>query len=250
MYMESFIQKNKNKIFLGFFTYAFVGAFMVSYIKNAFSYPLMSEISIILFLLPIFYILLKDYGSKKSIFIVLFFSTLGLVIEYTALKTGFPYSNFIYDQTSVFKIDEILPWTVGLSWSIFVFGAIGASYFIKTKNILLKPVLIGLILVLFDLVLDPAAVSINMWSYENKGFWYDVPFQNFVGWAITGTLAGFFAQKIIPKQNPKMFYGFLPMLFFWVVILYINKIYIPMYIGLIIVIWGVIKYKNERIDKN
>lgn len=248
--MKSFLDRHSNKIFLGLFGYAFLGAFMVSYIKDAFNYPLMSEFSIIVFLLPIFYFLQRDYGFKKTLFIILFFSTLGLIIEYIALKTGFPYSSFTYGQTSVYKIDQILPWTVGLSWSIFVFGAIGATSFIKIKKIWMGPILTGLILVLFDLVLDPAAVSINMWSYENKSFWYGVPFQNFVGWAITGILAGLCAQKLLPKQNTKMFYGFLPMLFFWVMILFINKILAPMYIGLTIIIWGVLKYRNERFNQN
>lgn len=228
------------------FAYAIVGAFMVTKIENAFLYPVLSEISILIFLSPIFYSLYKIYGLKKAFLTIFIFSTLGLLIEFSALKTGLPYGYFNYGETAVFKIADILPWTVGMSWAIFVLGAIGLNSFIKNKSFVYKIFLTGFYLVLFDLVLDPGAVSINMWSYVKEGFWFGVPFQNFVGWFITGILASIIGIGLLKRENQSLFFAFLPMNLFWTTICFINNLFIPFAIGLFILILGVLKYESEK----
>ena len=37
---------------------------------------------------------------------------------------------------------------------------------------------------LFDLLLDPMAIRLGWWKWEEKGLWFGVPLTNYIGWAI------------------------------------------------------------------
>jgi putative membrane protein len=47
---------------------------------------------------------------------------------------------------------------------------------------------LALVLVV-DLVLDPAAVALGFWAYDGGGVYYGVPLSNFGGWVLSGTVA-------------------------------------------------------------
>jgi putative membrane protein len=108
------------------------------------------------------------------------------LIEYVGLETGFPYGEFEY-------LVELGPMIHGvpLGLTVFFIPLVANSYLLATlggfdgwKRV---PVLVGLVL-LVDLVLDPASVSLGIWEYAS-GIFYGVPASNLAGWVLSGTVS-------------------------------------------------------------
>lgn len=111
-------------------------------------------------------------------------------IEAVGLATGFPYGEFHY-------LTDVGPMVTGVPVALplfFVPLALNA-YLLATlllgdasrQGLLLLPLAVALLLVV-DLVLDPAAVAIGFWTYGD-GSYYGVPLSNYHGWILSGTVA-------------------------------------------------------------
>lgn len=130
---------------------------------------------------------LKPLINKKSVLglsLLVFYSYL---IEFVGLKTGWPYGQFHY---GVSLGPHILGVPLGLP--LFFIPLVLNSYILVSlsgieKNYQKVLATIGFVLVV-DLVLDPAAVSLDLWSYSSGGY-YGVPVSNFLGWVLSGAVA-------------------------------------------------------------
>jgi putative membrane protein len=213
-----------------------------------------SMISIFVILLPLAYYLIKEYGWIFCIKTLGVLSVYAMIIEYIGLTTGLPYGNFIYTGDLGYKINGILPVTVGLSWAPLMIGSIAITYTL-TKNKIHRLILPVLILVLFDLVLDPASVAVGMWKYADTGLYYDVPLQNFIGWFISGSIGSMIGYCLFKNTENKnilfLSYSFLISIVFWTLVSVFKGLWIPSIIGIMmIIICAVIHYKNEKDSKN
>jgi putative membrane protein len=112
-------------------------------------------------------------------------------IELVGVRTGWPYGDFSYGV----DLGPMLFGEVPLGLPIFFFPLVLNSYLLvilllgrraaSTPTRLLATLSTVL---LVDLVLDPAAVSIGFWAYEVQQF-YGVPWTNYQGWLLSGTVA-------------------------------------------------------------
>jgi len=243
------ICKNKfEKIAIIFYIFfIFFSGLSLSYVQNAMSYKYASEISIILILMPLVYNLKKNLSFKKTFYLIFILAFLILCIEYIALITHYPYGSFRYNPNLSGQINDILPWTTGFSYLPLLFGATSLSYFFSKKT-LYRIILSALILLTLDLVLDPGAVSIGIWSYANKGVYYSVPISNFIGWVITGSLMSMITIKLL-KNFPKerllsLTYGFCISIFLWTWIALLKNLWIPFAIGVFVIIYLLMIYSK------
>lgn len=111
-------------------------------------------------------------------------------IEAVGLTTGFPYGEFHY-------LTDVGPMVGGVpvALPLFFVPLVLNAYLLATlllgegshRGLLLIPLAVGLVVVV-DLVLDPAAVAIGFWTYGG-GPYYGVPLSNYLGWALSGTVA-------------------------------------------------------------
>jgi putative membrane protein len=108
------------------------------------------------------------------------------------------------------------------------------------------------LIILVDLVLDPAAVSLGIWTYS-EGFFYGVPLSNFVGWLISGSLAilmleyGFDRSKLIDRLQGKDYIldDMVSFVFLWgIVNLYYGNI-VPVSIAFF---FATVLYDADRFD--
>lgn len=111
-------------------------------------------------------------------------------IELIGLSTGWPYGDFRYLAEIGPAIEGVplalpllfLPLVVNaLLLSVLLLGEAGESRLVRVASALA-------LLLVVDLVLDPAAVAVGFWTYDGGGY-YGVPLSNFVGWLLTGTVA-------------------------------------------------------------
>jgi uncharacterized membrane protein len=138
------------------------------------------------------------HGTKRYGWDNLFvFSGITLFVSWSAetvsLATGIPFGAFHYTGLLGVKAGAVplavlaayfvagyLAWTMG---TLFL-GELGAG--IKRRNLLLVPVIAGLLMVVWDLCLDPIQSTIEgAWVWEGGGAYHGVPLANFLGWFLT-----------------------------------------------------------------
>ena len=212
--------------------------FFVSYFTVTFIDPSLSAVSavfIIIFAAPSFYYLIKE--SQNGVRIILILSALAIIIESIGILTGFPYSRFEYTELIGGKILGLAPWTLPFA---FVPLVIGAMYFALKQKSLTKIFLVATgLLVLTDLILDPAAVALKIWVWEINGLFYGVPFVNFLGWIFTSMLC--VVVFLLNHQNPltkNTALSFYFIVSFWTGACFWLNLWIPFLIG--IFLWGLI----------
>jgi bisanhydrobacterioruberin hydratase len=244
----------KNLVILFYFIFILLGSASVVFIPDAMRYEWGSMVSILVILIPLAYFLIKEYGWLFCIHTLTILSIYAMTVEYIGLTTGIPYGDFIYTGNLGYKIHGILPITVGLSWAPLLLGSIAITYTI-TKNKIYRFFLPAIILVAFDMILDPASIAIGMWKYSDAGLYYGVPVQNFIGWVISGSIGSIFGYWLFYKRENKnillLSYSFLISIIFWTLVSIFKELWIPATIGIgMIIIYAVIHYKNAENIKN
>ncbi|WP_309221885.1 bisanhydrobacterioruberin hydratase [Halorussus sp. MSC15.2] len=129
---------------------------------------------------------LVDRRAGLGLFAVAAYS---YAVEYVGVHYGVPYGEFSY-QLELGPMVGGVP--VGLP--VFFLPLVVNSYLLV---VLLLPragwlrrtlAALGVVLVV-DLVLDPAAVGLGFWRYDGGGVYYGVPLSNFAGWVLSGLVA-------------------------------------------------------------
>ncbi|WP_255168549.1 bisanhydrobacterioruberin hydratase [Natrononativus amylolyticus] len=112
-------------------------------------------------------------------------------IEMVGVRTDWPYGAFEY----TIQLGPMLLGEVPLALPLFFIPLVLNAYLLTLllcgswadSALVRLPVAIAAV-VAIDLVLDPAAVAVGFWAFE-EGVYYGVPVSNYVGWVISGTVA-------------------------------------------------------------
>lgn len=240
----------KYLIIIFYFLFILCGSLSLIFIPNVLSYSYGSILSLFIISLPLFFFLVSKYGWNTFLKLIISLSVFALLIEYTGLVTGWPYGEFTYTAHLGYKIFGILPWTVGFSWAPLVIGSVAIVY-TTTQNKFLRIILPVLVLLIFDLLFDPVAVKLGMWSYISGGDYYNVPLQNFLGWIFSGLIGSLISFSILnkyPKDNIiHLSYSFFISIVFWCIVALGFGLTVPFYFGLILALYFiVIYYKNNE----
>jgi putative membrane protein len=201
-----------------------------------------SSIFVILFALPSYWAVISTKGWQRGSIVLLSLGVYALLIESSAIHTGFPYGDFIYNDLLGEKVFGLTPWTVAFAYppilllSYWMSRKIltnladmngGLSLFLATAG------LTALFAMAIDLVLDPAAVALGFWNWESPGFFYEVPLINFLGWLLSGFIGGALLHSLWGKTEPPkaLAYSGITILWFWTWINVFQTHVIPAVIG-------------------
>lgn len=150
------------------------------------------------------YVFQLDHSEKVSFSLwsggVLFLS---LLIEGIGVKTGWLFGHYNYGEVLKPQIAGV-PLAIGFAWLGMLIASVAFVQRLldvrDKKRILFASLLTGLLMVSFDVFLEPAAVKLEYW------FWLDgfVPFSNYVTWFVASTLFAYagFRYKVFPKEIP------------------------------------------------
>lgn len=111
-------------------------------------------------------------------------------IELVGVLTGLPYGDFSYGL----ELGPMLFGLVPVGLPVFYFPILLNSYllvllFLGTASLPRRfGLTLGIVLVL-DLVLDPGAVALGFWGWDDPGAYYGVPAINYLGWLLSGSVA-------------------------------------------------------------
>lgn len=166
-----------NKVLIVLFIIYLVGAIghLISDVKPLFF--ILTPYNLIGTTLVLFY--LNRPLRAKVYFISLVVFLVGFFIEVIGVKTGLLFGQYEYGATLGWKFLNV-PIVIGLNWVLLSFtsNVIGRRYF---KNIMVAALLSALLMVGLDLLIEPIAINLDYWSWENDL----IPIQNYVMWFTT-----------------------------------------------------------------
>ena len=150
----------------------------------------------------------ETIGLKRTLAFCIPAIGLSVSSELLGTSTGFPFGAYAYLSGLGYKIADLVPFTIPLSWFYMGFAAflvsatlmrLGTGWGYRLAAIALG----ALMLTSWDFVLDPAMsqTANPFWEWHQAGEFYGMPYQNFFGWFGTGTLFMTVASLIWGKDN-------------------------------------------------
>ena len=139
--------------------------------------------------------------------------SLSLCSELLGTSTGFPFGHYRYLSGLGYKIADLVPFTIPLSWfylgfSAYIIARVGLSTLAIPQWLQnLGSIAIGAVLLTsWDFVLDPAMsqTTIPFWIWEQPGAFFGMPYENFAGWFGTGCVFMTVATLIWQVQPVKL----------------------------------------------
>lgn len=178
-----------------------VSAFFMANVEMPPWSHVVSAASVVLFSLPSIWALKMWLGRRDALIVFVVLALFAALVEIAAIYTGIPYGHFGYSDHLGYKLFGVVPWTVSFAWppSILAAYAMAANLFHSRS-----PRVVGttLLLVVFDMVLDPGAVYLGFWQYTDTGSFYGVPLSNFAGWFVSGLSGAILLELVVSRFKP------------------------------------------------
>jgi putative membrane protein len=144
----------------------------------------------------------KSYSTRIIILSIGIFLA-GFFIEVLGVATGLIFGGYAYGHTLGVKIWGT-PLMIGVNW-LFLSYCIWVMVSKLKWNKFLLALLGAIILVIYDVFMEPVAIWLDMWSWELV----NVPIQNYLAWFVIS----FVFLLTISMVNPKIENKFAPALF-------------------------------------
>ena len=182
--------------------FLFVNGFFVAKVPGA-TRPELANVSaafVLVLYAPSAWALRQWLGRNRAVSVLVALGVFAVVLETFAVKTGYPYGRFQYGPKIGAKVFDAVPWTVPFSWPPLVLGALALARGFS-RNAFSMLAISTVFLLVFDLVLDPGAVSQKFWTYTQGGTYYGVPFSNFCGWIVSGFVGSWLLWQCSGKRD-------------------------------------------------
>jgi bisanhydrobacterioruberin hydratase len=119
----------------------------------------------------------QHFTVKTGIFLVIC-GTIGYFSEILGINTGILYGNYTYGDMLGIKLWGV-PLLLFLMWAQMIYcAAMTTEKIIDFAPVFVKAIVGALLLVLFDGLLEPNAVRLRYWSWENG----TIPIYNYICW--------------------------------------------------------------------
>jgi putative membrane protein len=129
----------------------------------------------------------KTFQIKRfTIWLGLVF-VLSMVVENIGARTGIVFGRYSYGPVLNPFIGDV-PLAIGFAWiNTLVPAMMISKIFVKHRGEIfdwLSSVMVGVLMVIFDIVLEKAAIELNYWTWQNEA----VPYQNYAAWFLLGLI--------------------------------------------------------------
>ncbi|MGY6558898.1 MAG: carotenoid biosynthesis protein [Nitritalea sp.] len=138
---------------------------------------------------------------------------IGFGSEVMGVKTGFPFGSYSYGPVLGWQLWEV-PILIGVNWMLLVYiSAHVVRRFAAQKY--LQVILASTLMVLLDFLIEPVAIALDFWSWENTA----VPVSNYIGWfGVAVLIQAIYAYSKFEKQNPLADFLLLNLAFFFLIL--------------------------------
>lgn len=149
------------------------------------------------------------------LFAVIFLA--GLTAEAIGVNTGMPFGTYYYGDVMGIQVLQT-PLLIGLNWAMLIYMVWVIVQDLK-MNGWWRIILASLLMVVYDIVLEPFAIHYGMWTWEEV----TPPIQNYLTWFGLSFLFFLIIWKAKTEvKNPLALFMFLIQTFFFAVLYLIN----------------------------
>lgn len=130
-----------------------------------------------------------DFIVKEGITFVFksfLIGTFGYFLEVDGVKTGIIFGEYSYGEALGPKLMEV-PLILGFNWFFMVYCSTQLARLFKL-HMLPTALLSGLIMTVYDLILEPNAIALGYWHWHGG----TIPLQNYIAWFVFGSLFSLF----------------------------------------------------------
>lgn len=148
--------------------------------------------------------------SKKFILSLVIIYLGGFFVELLGTNTGAVFGSYEYHDTLGLRLFDV-PLIIGINWLLVVYSAYYITGYL-VKNKYLRLLSGGVLILIFDFVLEPVAMKLDMWSWSGD----EVPVQNYLAWFVIGVvfMSLFTTLRIRIKNKVAGYLYFIMLLFF------------------------------------
>jgi uncharacterized membrane protein len=136
------------------------------------------------------------FSSRTLVAGLLIFGA-GFFLEVLGVKTGLLFGEYQYGATLGLKIFHT-PLVIGVNWLMLVYcSMVIAGRFVEP--LYFRAIIAGSMMVVYDMILEPVAMRLDMWSWTGGA----VPLQNYLAWFVIAVALGYLAgrMKLTNPQN-------------------------------------------------
>lgn len=152
---------------------------ILGHLSDHYKNSMISITPYVLIVMGIYILLISDVRSDNKFILWFVFSyIITLLLEITGVKTGLIFGEYVYGNTLGFKVAEV-PLIIGFNWLFVILGGIGIGKKFSENKIVIS-LIAGFTAVIFDLVLEPAAIEMDYWNWVSG----EIPLQNYLAWFI------------------------------------------------------------------
>ncbi|MDY6969515.1 MAG: carotenoid biosynthesis protein [Spirochaetota bacterium] len=152
-------------------------------------------------------ILNKQYKELLYFFVIGVFT---FIAECVGVNYGYIFGYYSYGWVLGAKIFGV-PIIIAFNWILVIIGSFSFSQLITEKKH--KFIILAVIVpVLFDYIMEPAAIKLGYWSWEGG----DIPLKNYISWVLISLVSAVFFVifKLNIKNRLAMFYLVLQLCYF------------------------------------
>jgi putative membrane protein len=122
------------------------------------------------------------FNTRFAFFFLLIFIA-GFGVEWAGVHTGQLFGSYAYGPTLGFGIDGI-PLIMGVNWFLLVYSVGVTLQYSGIKHRALRILSGALLLVLLDVVIEPAAIQFDYWHWADGV----IPVNNYICWFVLGAV--------------------------------------------------------------
>lgn len=150
------------------------------------------------------------YKDRHFIYWFITTYTVILTIEIIGAATGLIFGSYSYGNVLGFKVSGV-PLIIGFNWLLILLSSYAIASSVSGNKIFLM-LLTPAFAVIMDLLMEPVAVKLGFWNWENG----IIPFQNYAAWFIISIAVTAFLIYLNLKFNKFIFisYYFSLLIFF------------------------------------
>ena len=168
--------------------------------KSAFRYSVI--LSVLIQSGIVLFLMVRAAGIYRSALMAVKTILLTWAIEAIGAATGFPFGSYSYThrlQPQLLGVPLLIPlaWLMMLptSWAV-------ARRLSRSKGKLIFIILSALAFTAWDLFLDPQMVKWELWTWSGSGGYFGIPWTNFAGWILAGSLITVVVNPVSLPEHP------------------------------------------------
>jgi putative membrane protein len=167
------------------------------------------------------------YRARGIVVFAAFCLGFGTLAESVSLRTGFPFGHYYFTDVmgpKIFQLPVLLALAyLGIGYVAWILAVLILGYFekpVRGTGVIALPLLASLIMLAWDLSMDPNWSTLNhVWIWQNGGAYFGVPISNFFGWFLVAYLyyqafALYCRAHPTPAAPPRQRFWLPPILFY------------------------------------